>query len=77
MSFQKWWGTLLFFSEDWVEAKDMQQTLQHISAALGYGQSEIFQNRLPFRSWLWVIFKLLYDAESGLRYAIKMRHSPP
>jgi hypothetical protein len=30
------------FTTEWVDAKDMQATLQQISAALGYGGSEIF-----------------------------------
>tara|TARA_R100001082_G_scaffold30273_1_gene15206 strand:+ start:3582 stop:4070 length:489 start_codon:yes stop_codon:yes gene_type:complete len=37
------------FTTDWVEAKDMQQTLQHISAALGYGQSEIFPKQIKLQ----------------------------
>ena len=63
------------FSEDWVEAKDMQQTLQHISAALGYGQSEIFPKQIKLHLDRGDVGNFLnlpyYDAESGLRYAIK------
>ena len=34
------------FLTDWVDAKDLQRTLQHISAALGYGDSEIFPKQV-------------------------------
>ena len=34
------------FSTEWIEAKDMQATLQQMSAALGYGGSEIFPKQI-------------------------------
>ena len=34
------------FSAEWVDAKDMQHALQNISAALGYGDSEIFPKQI-------------------------------
>ena len=34
------------FAKEWVEAKDMQKSLQHMSAALGYGESEIFPKQI-------------------------------
>ena len=63
------------FSNEWVEAKDMQQTLQHISAALGQGQSEIFPKQIKLHLDRGDVGNFLnlpyYDAENGLRYAIK------
>ena len=63
------------FTTDWVEAKDMQQTLQHISAALGYGQSEIFPKQIKLQLERGDVGNFLnlpyYDAEGGLRYGIK------
>ena len=34
------------FATDWIEAKEMQETLQQVSAALGYGNSEIFPKQI-------------------------------
>jgi hypothetical protein len=58
-----------------VEAKDMQATLQQISAALGYGGSEIFPKQIKLHLDRDDVGNFLnlpyYDAEDGLRYAIK------
>lgn len=34
------------FAKEWVEAKDMQMALRHLSSALGYGESEIFPKQI-------------------------------
>ena len=63
------------FTSEWIEAKEMQQTLQHISAALGYGQSEIFPKQIRLQLERGDVGNFLnlpyYDAEAGLRYGIK------
>jgi hypothetical protein len=63
------------FTTEWVEAKDMQATLQQISAALGYGGSEIFPKQIKLHLDRDDVGNFLnlpyYDAEDGLRYAIK------
>ena len=63
------------FATDWIDAKDMQETLQQISAALGYGGSEIFPKQIKLnldRDDVGNFLNLPYfDAEEGLRYAIK------
>ena len=61
------------FSKDWVEAKDMQKALQHLSAALGYGESEIFPKQVKLHLDRGDVGNFLnlpyYDHENGLRYA--------
>ena len=61
------------FSKDWVEAKDMQKALQHMSAALGYGESEIFPKQVKLHLDRGDVGNFLnlpyYDHENGLRYA--------
>lgn len=61
------------FAEDWVEARDMQKALQNISAALGYGDSEIFPKQVKLNLERGDVGNFLnlpyYDAEGGLRYA--------
>ena len=63
------------FTTEWVDAKDMQSTLQQISAALGYGGSEIFPKQVKLHLDRDDVGNFLnlpyYDAEEGLRYAIK------
>lgn len=63
------------FTTEWVDAKDMQATLQQIAAALGYGGSEIFPKQVKLhldRNDVGNFLNLpYYDAEDGLRYAIK------
>ena len=63
------------FTTEWVDAKDMQATLQQISAALGYGGSEIFPKQIKLNLDRDDVGNFLnlpyYDAEDGLRYAIK------
>jgi len=63
------------FTTEWVDAKDMQATLQQISAALGYGGSEIFPKQVRLHLDRDDVGNFLnlpyYDAEEGLRYAIK------
>ena len=42
------------FTNDWIEAREMQKALQHMSAALGYGESEIFPKQIKLhldRDW--------------------------
>ena len=62
------------FSSDWVEAKDMQKSLQHISSALGYGESEIFPKQIKLHLDRGDVGNFLnlpyYDHDEGLRYAI-------
>ena len=61
------------FLTDWVEARDLQQTLQHISAALGYGDSEIFPKQVKLNLERGDVGNFLnlpyYDHLEGLRYA--------
>ena len=61
------------FSKEWVEAKDMQKSLQHMSAALGYGESEIFPKQVKLHLDRGDVGNFLnlpyYDHENGLRYA--------
>ena len=61
------------FSKDWVEAKDMQKSLQNMSAALGYGESEIFPKQIKLHLDRGDVGNFLnlpyYDHENGLRYA--------
>ena len=63
------------FTKEWVPAVDMQKTLQHISAALGYSGSEIFPKQIKLhldRGDVGNFLNLPYfNAEEGLRYAIK------
>ena len=63
------------FSKDWIEAKEMQKTLQNLSSALGYGESEIFPKQIKLhldRGDVGNFLNLPYfDAENGLRYAFK------
>jgi hypothetical protein len=63
------------FATEWIEAKDMQATLQQMSAALGYGGSEIFPKQIKLhldRDDVGNFLNLPYfNAEEGLRYAIK------
>ena len=61
------------FLTDWVEARDLQRTLQHISAALGYGDSEIFPKQVKLNLERGDVGNFLnlpyYDHKEGLRYA--------
>ena len=63
------------FTKDWVSAKLMQETLQQVSSSLGYGDSEIFPKQIKLhldRGDVGNFLNLPYfDAEEGLRYAIK------
>ena len=63
------------FTTDWIDAKDLQTTLQSISAALGYGGSEIFPKQVKLHLDRGDVGNFLnlpyYNAEEGLRYAIK------
>jgi len=64
---------LFLFSDSWVEAKDMQRALQQMSAALGYGGSEIFPKQIRLHLDRGDVGNFLnlpyYDHENGLRYA--------
>jgi len=61
------------FSKDWIEAKDMQKSLQNMSAALGYGESEIFPKQIKLHLDRGDVGNFLnlpyYDHDTGLRYA--------
>lgn len=61
------------FSSEWMSAKEMQEVLNHISAALGYGGCEIFPKQVKLfldRGDVGNFLNLpYYDAEGGLRYA--------
>jgi hypothetical protein len=61
------------FSTDWLSAKDMQRALQHMSAALGFGESEIFPKQIKLHLDRGDVGNFLnlpyYDHENGLRYA--------
>ena len=61
------------FTTEWVDAKDMQATLQQIAAALGYGGSEIFPKQVKLHLERDDVGNFLnlpyYNAEEGLRYA--------
>jgi hypothetical protein len=61
------------FTTEWIEAKDMQKSLQHMSAALGYGESEIFPKQIKLHLDRGDVGNFLnlpyYDHENGLRYA--------
>jgi len=63
------------FVDQWVAAKEMQEVLQHVAAALGYGDCEIFPKQIKLfleRGDVGNFLNLpFYDAEEGLRYAIK------
>ena len=62
------------FTKEWISAKLMQDTLQHIAAGLGYGGSEVFPKQVKLfldRGDVGNFLNLpYYDAEDGLRYAI-------
>tara|TARA_R110001599_G_scaffold212148_1_gene409765 strand:+ start:1 stop:1536 length:1536 start_codon:yes stop_codon:yes gene_type:complete len=63
------------FTNDWIEAREMQKALQHMSAALGYGESEIFPKQIKLHLDRGDVGNFLnlpyYNAEDGLRYGIK------
>ena len=63
------------FTTDWVDAKEMQDALKQMSAALGYGGSEIFPKQIKLHLDRDDVGNFLnlpyYNAEEGLRYAIK------
>jgi hypothetical protein len=63
------------FTMDWISAKQMQETLKHIAAALGYGGCEIFPKQIKLSLERGDVGNFLnmpyYDAEDGLRYAVK------
>lgn len=62
------------FSKEWISAKLMQDTLNHIAASLGYGGSEIFPKQIQLHLDRGDVGNFLnmpyYDAENGLRYGI-------
>lgn len=63
------------FTTEFIPAKKMRDTLQHIASALGYGGSEIFPKQIKLfldRGDTGNFLNMpYYDAEEGLRYAIK------
>jgi hypothetical protein len=64
---------VFLFTTEWVSAKDMQDVLRHIAAALGYGGSEIFPKQIQLNLERGDVGNFLntpyYDQENGLRYA--------
>lgn len=64
---------LFLFATEFVTAKQMQETLQQISAALGYSGCEIFPKQVRLNLESGDVGNFLnmpyYDAEGGLRYA--------
>lgn len=60
------------FSSEWISAEEMQKALQHMAAALGYGDSEIFPKQIKLNLERGDVGNFLnlpyYDAENGLRY---------
>ena len=63
------------FTKDWIEAREMQASLKSMSAALGYGESEIFPKQIKLHLDRGDVGNFLnlpyYNAEDGLRYAFK------
>ena len=63
------------FCKDWIDAIDIQKALQCMSAALGYGESEIFPKQVKLhldRGDVGNFLNLPYfNAKEGLRYAIQ------
>ena len=61
------------FCKEWVTAKTMQSTLQHLASGLGYGNSEIFPKQIKLfldRGDIGNFLNMPYfNAEDGLRYA--------
>ena len=61
------------FCKEWVTAKTMQSTLQHLASGLGYGGSEIFPKQIKLfldRGDIGNFLNMPYfNAEDGLRYA--------
>jgi len=64
---------LFLFVRSWIPAKDMQEALRHMAAALGYGNCEIFPKQIELSLDRGDVGNFLnmpyYDAEKGLRYA--------
>lgn len=64
---------LFLFVNDWISAKEMQEVLNHISAALGYGGSEVYPKQIKLHLERGDVGNFLnlpyYDVELGLRYA--------
>jgi len=63
------------FTTEWVDAADMQKTLQCIAAALGYGESEIFPKQIKLNLERGDVGNFLnlpyYDAEDGLAMPLR------
>ena len=66
---------VFLFTTEWVSAKDMQEVLRHVAAAIGYGGSEIFPKQIQLNLERGDVGNFLnlpyYDHENGLRYAIQ------
>jgi hypothetical protein len=64
---------VFLFTTEWIAAKEMQDVLRHIAAALGYGGSEIFPKQIALNLERGDVGNFLntpyYDHENGLRYA--------
>jgi hypothetical protein len=61
------------FATEWIEARDMQNSLQCLASTLGYSDSEIFPKQVKLNLERGDVGNFLnlpyYDAEDGLRYA--------
>ena len=64
-----------FFTSQWIDAKAMQEVLNTIASALGYHGSEVFPKQILLRLDRGDVGNFLnmpyFNAEKGLRYAIK------
>ena len=65
---------VFLFTTEWISAKDMQDVLNHVAAAIGYGGSEIFPKQVQLNLERGDVGNFLnlpyYDHENGLRYAV-------
>ena len=63
------------FTNDWIDAKDLQDVLTSMASALGYNGSEIFPKQVHLNVEKGDVGNFLnlpyYNAETGLRYVIK------
>ena len=60
---------VFMFCTDWISAKELQDTLSSISAALGYSGSEIFPKQITFLIFLITITMRAYGTPSNLMAA--------
>ena len=66
---------VFLFTKDWVEAKDMQNTVRHLASNLGFGDCEIFPKQIALNLARGDVGNFLnipyFDHKDGLRYVIK------